>query len=452
MYFDEERFYKTINTKDAEEFINSLSILSEEDILAKLPEIHEYLHFQRSWNVIKEYVEKIFNYIDKHKAMEELLRNEKKFKSWSEILDFPEKLKYGVEIEVADLNIDEIQAIFDDSLVHDIFETIGVPKDIANQIIQHAVFNKKNEPDKWIFSKECGSDESEASSPIMHNNLKDLNQISAVCLLFQVLGAKLHGGTGLHINVGVDYFECNEKAIEYLLKIWGECEELFFKVANPEGEVIRVQAHDMATPIKENIQDFFVDDGSVMLNTEEDFEKFLYQIQARNRMYQVMAWVDYEVGDEYDLEEDYSNAKTDEQRFEVYRRYHRVAREKDISCKVRWTSINFNHMRWNEEEPGRIEFRIFNSSLEPKIIFENLILVGKICKTSLELAKNPEYKKEVFEQLCRHDISETKKINAMLDLLFNKSDQKKIFKNRWKSIRKEEEYNSLRSGKDTFVR
>ena len=63
-----------------------------------------------------------------------------------------------------------------------------------------------------------------------------MNQIVAICTLYKALNARLNGGTGLHINIGVDYLECNEKAIENLLKIWGECEELFFKIANPEGE------------------------------------------------------------------------------------------------------------------------------------------------------------------------------------------------------------------------
>ena len=80
-----------------------------------------------------------------------------------------------------------------------------------------------------------------------------------------------------------------------MLKIWGECEELFFKTANPEGEIIRTQAQSMATPIKENIQNFFEEDGS-----------------------------------EYDFE-------------------------------------NIDIMKWNSENPGRIEIRIFNSFLEPEI-------------------------------------------------------------------------------------
>lgn len=403
----------------------------------------------------KEYIERIFKVVEKHKAINALLGLEEKFITYSKKLDFPENLKYGVEIEAANINIEEIQNIFNDNLVQDIYEVLGVPKDISNQIIQNAVFNKRDEPDKWIFSKETVDEESEASSPIMHNELNDLNQISAICSLFKVLGAKLHGDTGLHINVGVDYFECNEKAIEYLLKIWGECEELFFKVANSEGKIIRVMAPQMATPIKENIQEFFEDDGSVTLNTEEDFEKILYQIQARNRMDEILAWVDLEVGDEYYLMEDYYYAdatENDEEKLKIYRRYHRATIEKNVNNKVRYTSINFNHMKWNDYEPGRIEFRIFNSSLEPKIIFENLELVGKICSVSLELAKHPKYKKDIFGQLCRHDISEKEKINLMLDLLFDNQNQKNIYKKRWKIIKDNDEYTRLKSGKDTFSR
>lgn len=154
-----------------------------------------------------------------------------------------------------------------------------------------------------FFSSEAQMNSSEVSTPILPNNLFDLNQIVAICTLYKALNARLNGGTGLHINIGVDYLECNEKAIENLLKIWGECEELFFKIANPEGEEI----------------------------------------------------------------------------FDIYHRYNiEMKKRPNEDDKVRWTSINFNHMKWNSNNPGRIEIRIFNSSLEPEIIFQNLLLVGKM--------------------------------------------------------------------------
>ena len=281
----------------------------------------------------------------------------------------------------------------------------------------------------------------------MQNNLDDLNQIATICTLLKALNARLHGGTGLHINVGADYLECNERAIENLLRIWGECEELFFKMANPEGEVIRVEARSMASPIKGNIQDFFEEDGSITLNTEEDMEKFLYQIQAQNRMDDIVACSG--VG----LEMDLCDANTDEERFEIYQRYEKYLRDKgDADSKVRWTSINFNHMKWNTDNPGRIEIRIFNSSLEPEIIFQDLLLVGKIFEVSLENAKNTNYKKDEFEKLFLRDVTENKKVNNLLNLLFDNAEQKKLFKNRWQSVIGKKDYQKYQSGRETFER
>lgn len=217
-------------------------------------------------------------------------------------------------------------------------------------------------------------------------------------------------------------------------------------MANPENEILRIDALNMAIPIKENIQNFFEEDGSIIINTDEDMEKFLYQIQARNRMHDIVAWSNF------GLESKLYDAKTDEAKFQIYRQYEKCLREKgDTDSKVRWTSINFNHMKWNTDKPGRIEFRIFNSSLEPEIIFQDLLLIGKILEVSLENAKNPNYKKDKFEKLFLRDVTETVKVNNLLNLLFDDSEQRTIFKTRWKSIRKNSRYNHYRTGKDTFL-
>ena len=120
--------------------------------------------------------------------------------------------------------------------------------------------------------------------------------------------------------------------------------------------------------------------------------------------------------------------------------------------KVRWTSINFNHMKWNSNNPGRIEIRIFNSSLEPEIIFQNLLLVGKMFEVSLKNARNSNYKKDEFETLFLHDVTEIDKVNNLLNLLFEENKQKEIFKKRWDSVRQKRRYQQYKSGKDTFER
>lgn len=439
-----------MNFRETSDFLDHINEHTEQEIISNMQDIKEHFRWC-PWSFTKEYIGKILEIVDKNKVLYELFKDEKRFSWWGERIDFPEKLKFGLEIEVANIPLDEIQCMFKSDAITLIMEILGVPNNILNAIIQNSDFQKKNEFNKWIFSPEVSTDESEASTPIMTNNLYDLNQIVAICTLLRALNARLHGGTGLHINIGVDYLECNKKAIENLLKIWGECEEIFFKMANPEGEVIRVDAPRMATPIKENIQNFFEEDGSITLDTEEDMERFLYQIQARNRMERVIAWADF--GSEYDLGLDLEYAQTDEERFQVYHRYEE-GRKKigDEKSQVRWTSINFNHMEWNSDDAGRIEIRIFNSSLDPEIIFQDLELVGKIFEVSLKNAKNPNYKKEEFEKLFLRNVTETTKVNNLLNLLFDKVEQKNIFRNRWQAVREKREYNKYKSGIDTFER
>lgn len=436
-----------MNYNEIRNFLENVEEYNEQEIMSNLQYIITYLQDMNFWDYTKKYLTQVFKVADKEKVLYELFKNKKKFSFWNKKLDFPEKLKFGVEIEVADLPFEELQDIFETNTISEIMKILEVPINISNKIIQNSDFEKENEFDKWIFSPEAGNNESEASSPIMKNDLDDLNQIVAICTLLKSLNASLHGGTGLHINVGADYLECNEKAIENILKIWGECEELFFKMANPEGEIIRVEASNMAIPIKENIQHFFKEDGSVTLNTEEDMERLLYQIQAQNRMDDIVAWSGF------GLEEDLDNAKVDEERFKVYQKYEKSMRNKgDSNSKVRWTSINFNHMKWNTDNPGRVEIRIFNSSLEPEIIFQDLLLVGKIFDTSLENARNTDYKKEEFKKLFLRDVSETTKVNNLLNLLFENEEQKNIFKKRWESVKDKKEYKKYQSGSDTFER
>ena len=109
-------------------------------------------------------------------------------------------------------------------------------------------------------------------------------------------------------------------------------------------------------------------------------------------------------------------------------------------------------MKWNSNNPGRIEIRIFNSSLEPEIIFQNLLLVGKMFEVSLKNARNSNYKKDEFEILFLHDVTEFDKVNNLLNLLFEENKQKEIFKKRWDSVRQKRCYQQYKSGKDTFER
>ncbi len=84
--------------------------------------------------------------------------------------------------------------------------------------------------------------------------------------------------------------------------------------------------------------------------------------------------------------------------------------------------------------------------------FGHSLLVAKIFEVNVKNAKNPNYKKDEFETLFLHDVTESDKVNNLLNLLFDDIKQKKIFEKRWKSVRERSVYEQYKSGKDTFER
>lgn len=181
-----------MNYRETEDFLDHINEHTEQEIISNMQDIKEHFRWI-PWSFIKEDIGKILEIVDKNKVLHELFKDEKRFSYWGEKIDFPEKLKFGLEIEVTDIPLDEIRCLFESNAITPIMEILGVPTDISNAIIQNSDFQKKNEFNKWIFSSEL-TNESEASTPIMTNNLCDLNQIVAICTLFKALNASLHGG------------------------------------------------------------------------------------------------------------------------------------------------------------------------------------------------------------------------------------------------------------------
>lgn len=380
---------------------------------------------------------------DKMVVINSLLSN-MNFEKINEKMDFPDNLKFGIELEYASLLFEKIISLFGSNMVHFIMNALNIPPKIIKSILDKIDFEKENQFDKWIFSKEDIS-EPEASSPIMKNEIDDLNEISAICILFKAFGAKVHGGTALHINIGADYFNADEKALYNLLVIWQECEELFYKIANDENDIIRTFASTMAKPIKENIENSLEENYTLDLNSLEGVNRFLYNIQVRDRLNDLLGF------SHGDLEIELFDARTEEDKYNIFKKYMRSKANDDL--RIKYTSINFNHMNcFNDDDIGRIEFRIFNSTFSPIVVMQNLILIGKLCEVSLKMATDPEYKNDEFCQLLRHDVTEEEKLDSVLDLLFDDNSQKQIYKLRWLSVKDLREYKVFEVGKATFKR
>lgn len=417
----------------------------------KIELIKKYFYNVNGWQIGISYlydwdsivfVLKDMSIYDKVRILKELFGG-LEFKEIKEKMNFPQDLQFGIELEYTNFNFETLKKLFNFDFLKAIMLSLNIPINIVDSIIQKIDFEKENQFDKWIFSME-DEETPEASSPIIKNELEDLNEISAICVLFKALGVKINGGVALHINVGTNYFKGNTEALNNLLIIWKECEELFYKIANEENEVIRTFAFKMASPIKAYIEKT-LEEGNLELNNDEDFNRFLYNVQVRNRLKDLLGHLFRHAN----LEFEFFNAETEEDHYKVFRKYMKQKRNDENSIK--YTSINFNHMNFeNFKTSGRIEFRIFNSTFSPTVIIENLVLIGKLCEVSLEIALNPKYKRDKFESLLCHDITELEKLNILLDLLFDDEKEKEIYRSRWVSIYDKEFYKKFKIGEETF--
>lgn len=471
-----------IHNKDVFDFLNSIDTLSLEDIYEKIYNIINNLHQSDFYGFENEFkiaaikaidnidikTELIKDYFYKHRNIDDCYSfnciiscvenlNEEdvvkifnnlfsnfKFEETINCLNIPNNLNFGVELEYSDVSFEDIKKLFETNTIIPLMKSLDIPECLINQIINNIDFEKKNQFNNWNFSME-GRNLSlpEASSPIMNNTLVDLNEINFICTLFKVLGAKTNGGTGLHINVDTNYFNSNINALKYLLLIWGECEEIFYKIANQENEEMRNCSNNMAVPIKMNIQKTFDGGNNITLHNKKNFDKFIYNIQVSERFEKILMFRFSNLSFEL------SFAKTEEERYKIFRKYLEEMRNKE-AC-IRYTSLNFTHMTWYKQDKGRIEFRLFNSNLDFEIIMQNLLLIGKLMETCLELANNSLSKKEKFTELLNRDISEEDKLNLLLDLLFDSEQEKEIFRRRWNSIKDKDSYSKFKSGYETFI-
>lgn len=236
----------------------------------------------------------------------------------------------------------------------------------------------------------------EVVSPILHDTETDISSIGQVCTLMKEFGLYTTERCGGHIHFGADFLGQDVKAWETFFTIYNECEEIFYKMSNEEGDVPRNQVLNFAEP-SNAVFNYAFQSGDIKIENQRHFNRVLYKLQdSRDR--------------------------------------------------------GLNLINLSESGKNTIEFRMPNGNLKSEIVKENIKLFGNLLDVSKKIAEGSKDKEDIFERLKDRELSEADKVEVLLELLFDKEEERNIYRKRWDSIKDNEIFDKLKAYDLTFKR
>lgn len=235
----------------------------------------------------------------------------------------------------------------------------------------------------------------EIISPILDNSENSMNELRYICDFMNTIGLYTSSSCGGHIHFDSGILGKNVKAWENLITIWNEAEEIFFKMSNDIGNVPRKTINIYAKKESSNILSIYPD-GCIRLKSENDLEKLVKKMTPD-----------------------------------------------------RYYGINLSNLG---NLKNTIEFRLPNGTINYRVVRENIKLFGSLLIIAKELTNGEEKLYKKFEYFKRHNISEALKVEALLDILFEKEEDKQIYRNRWDSVKDFKVFDNVKSKVPTFIR
>ena len=255
----------------------------------------------------------------------------------------------------------------------------------SNDILRLKNILETKKGDKWESKGDGSLDNGvEIVSPILIDKKEDVEDIYMICQMLQRCGQGITEKCGGHIHIGSDYLTIKDSYIN-LFEIWGNCEEIIYKIANEQGEIPREGIQEYSSPISSKLNDA-LENGTINLENDESLDQFIEDIQE----------VQYE----------------------------------------RYSSLNLLNINNGK---NTIEFRIPNGSINPETWIENARLFGRIIQISEKLAKIEKSSEigieeqkllQLRDRIKDENIAEQEKMETMLELLFSE-EERELYRNRY---------------------
>ena len=218
----------------------------------------------------------------------------------------------------------------------------------------------------------------EIISPVIGYNKEDLQRLKSVCMLLKKCDFYTSRTCGGHVHIGANYLSMKEDYF-MLLYLYSNCEDIIYLITDKEGSVKRSNASVYAKKVK----DVFiraVREG--VISEKQSFEDLVDSLSYLNNS--------------------------------------------------RYKGLNFNNL--GSVDKNTIEFRMPNGEMDFKEILANIKLFAMLVQRSHDLNISCDKDKEL--EVIGSNVSDKKKLEALLNTLFDNEEDKKVYKRRYRANNK----------------
>lgn len=322
-----------------------------------------------------------------------------KYISGNKRLGLPDFFKFGIEIEADNVHTKE---------------PFGLYSDKSAEYITSKNWHMANEYEEALVSE----DGAELVSPILKDTEKDWQDVADICKhikMYPGLKGKevvANEKCGLHVHFDSKCLTADPNRFRNFMKLYAESEELLYKMCNDKNDPIRKGAINKNFHGIEHMVSAMWRNGmaapfgkKVLKQIEDGTLKVSYKKFGKLKM----------LAGKYKLDE---------------RRY---------------AGLNLTNI--GNPNKDTIEFRMANGTLDPEVIKQNVFLYASLINTAIEVTENPEKYKHRLSEFYRTDMSEQEKAVSFLNLIIEDSEDRKIYMERWESVKTAEVFrNNSRKG------
>lgn len=221
----------------------------------------------------------------------------------------------------------------------------------------------------------------EVVTGVMEDTIEDWTNFRNACLFLKAIGCEANRTCGGHIHIGTNTLGVDKKAWEVFLKTWAEAEPLIYMISNRRGEKTRKGVDHYAK----------LSDSSI----------------------HSIDWKSVKIKDEND----------------VFRIAEAISYDSWMMYDDRYRGLNLTNVGLKEK--NTVEFRLSNGSVDYGVWRENMMLYGRMMQMAKMQSIDPTRKKKEMEAFFEKGIPEKEKMKRLLNLVFDRDEEKEIFYKRW---------------------